>query len=178
MLNWLKALFKGDKKMDYNTIYKRLEQHEGFRAKKYLCSENRWTIGIGHNLEARSFTEEEKKALGDWENGITRNGALMLLRNDVEICLKDLKTLPYWKSLDEDRQYALIDMCFQLGFKGLKGFRNMLKAFEQGDFLTASKECINSKYGRQTPTRAKRIAVLIRYKKWVEYSKDLEKIEI
>jgi lysozyme len=177
MLTWLKALL-GRKEMDMDTAYKRLEFHEGFRAKKYMCSEGRWTIGIGHNLEAREFTPEEKKALGDWENGITHNGALMLLRNDVENCLKDLKQFPFWKELDDDRQYALLDMCFQLGFKGLKKFKSMLKAFENGDFVTASKECLNSKYRKQTPTRAKRIAVLIRYKKWVEYSKDLEKIEI
>lgn len=160
-------------------VYKRLEKHEGFRSKKYKCSANRWTIGIGHNLEAREFTPEEKKALGDWENGITRNGALMLLRNDVALCLKDLQKLGFWYYLDDERQYALLDMCFQLGWYGLSNFKKMLEGFRTKNFVEAARQCLDSKYARvDSPTRAKRIATLIKFARWVEYEKDLENIKI
>lgn len=145
---------------------KRLEFHEGFRATKYLCSANRWTIGIGHNLEAREFTLEEKKAIGDWQKGITRNAALMILRNDVDLCLKKLKTLGYWYYLDDERQYALLDMCFQLGWFGLSRFRNMLEAIRVKNYDRAAKECLNSNYAKQTPKRAQRIAKLIKSGVW------------
>lgn len=157
---------------------KRLEFHEGFRDKKYRCSEGRWTVGIGHNLEARPFTDKEKKALGDWEKGITRNGALMILRNDVELCLNDLKKLGFWYYLDDERQYALLDMCFQLGYQGLMKFRKMLEAIRTKDYHEAARQCLDSQYARQTPIRAKRIANLIKSAKWVEYKSELEKIKI
>lgn len=165
MLNWLKALL-GRKEMDMNTIIKRLEFHEGMVLTPYLCPTKHKTIGIGHNVEARPWTDEERKAIGDWEKGITKNMAYMICRNDVNLCLEKLKTLDFWKSLDEERQYALIDLCFQCGFIGLKKFRKMLKALSEKDYETASAECLNSNYAKQAPKRAKRIAHLIKTGVW------------
>ena len=66
----------------------------------------------------------------------------------------------------DERQYALIDMCFQLGAYGVSKFKNMLSAMREGDWDKASKECLNSKYARQTPKRAERIAHLIKTGEW------------
>lgn len=74
--------------------------------------------------------------------------------------------MPWWRKLDEERQYVLIDMCFQLGINGLLKFKNMLAAIAAGDFEKASKECLNSAYAKQTPARAKRIARLIKTGEW------------
>ena len=144
----------------------RLEFHEGFREKPYYCTKGRQTIGIGHNLEARDFTPEELKAVGDWKKGITRNAALMILRNDINLCLKNLQKLGFWYYLDKERQYALLDMCFQLGWQGLSRFRNMLEAIRVKNFDRAAKECLNSNYAKQTPKRAQRIAKLIKSGVW------------
>lgn len=163
MITWLKALFKGD---NMEKIIKRLEFHEGMVLTPYICPTGHKTIGIGHNVEARPFTDEEKKAIGDWEKGITKNMAYMICRNDVNLCLEKLKTLDFWKSLDEERQYALIDLCFQLGWVGLKKFKKMLKALTVKDYLTAAAELLDSKYATQTPKRAKRIANLIKTGVW------------
>ncbi len=145
---------------------KRLEFHEGFREKPYYCTKGRQTIGIGHNLEAREFTSEELKAVGDWKKGITRNAALMILRNDVNLCLKDLQKLGFWYYLDDERQYALLDMCFQMGYEGLCKFRKMLEGIRTKNYAEAEKQCLNSQYAMQTPKRAKRIAKLIRCARW------------
>lgn len=144
----------------------RLEYHEGFRDKPYYCSEGKLTIGIGHNTEARPFTEEEKKAIGDWKKGITKNMAYMILRNDMEICLKDLRKLGFWYYLDNERRYALLDMCFQLGINGLLKFKKMLEAIRVKDYSEASRQCLDSNYHRQTPKRCERIAKLIRTGVW------------
>lgn len=93
--------------------------------------------------------------------------AYMICRNDVNICLNQLKTLSFWNQLDLERQYALLDMCFQLGFKGLCGFKKMLEAMRWGKWQTAAEECLNSDYARQTPARAKRIARLIKEGIWL-----------
>ena len=144
----------------------RLEFHEGFREKPYYCSEGKLTIGIGHNTEARPFTEEEKKAIGDWKKGITKNMAYMILRNDMEICLKDLRKLGFWYYLDNERRYALLDMCFQMGYDNLCKFKKMLEAIRVKDYSEASRQCLDSNYHRQTPKRCERIAKLIRTGVW------------
>lgn len=157
---------------------KRLEFHEGFRAKPYDCPMGKKTIGIGHNIEAREWTFEEKKAIGNWQKGITRNAALMILRNDINLCIEKLQTLGFWYYLDDERQYALLDMCFQLGWAGLNKFKKMLEALRVKHYSEAAKQCLDSAYAKQTPIRAKRIAVLIRYARWVEYSNDLKEIKL
>jgi lysozyme len=153
--------------MDFDIIIKRLEFHESCVLKPYYCPTGHLTLGIGHNVEARPFTDEEKRAIGDWKKGITKNMAYMICRNDVNICLNQLKTLSFWNQLDLERQYALLDMCFQLGFKGLCGFKKMLEAMRWGKWQTAAEECLNSDYARQTPARAKRIARLIKEGIWL-----------
>lgn len=153
--------------MDFDIIIKRLEFHESCVLKPYYCPTGHLTLGIGHNVEARPFTDEEKRAIGDWKKGITKNMAYMICRNDVNICLNQLKTLSFWNQLDLERQYALLDMCFQLGFKGLCGFKKMLEAIRWGKWDKAAAECLNSDYARQTPARAKRIARLIKEGIWL-----------
>ena len=161
------GLFKLWRKgMDFNTIIKRLEFHEGCVLKPYLCPTKHETIGIGHNVEARPFTAEELKAIGDWKQGITKNMAYMICRNDVNLCLEKLKTLDFWKQLDDERQYALIDICFNIGFVGLKKFRKMLKALSEKNYVESSNQLLDSKYATQTGKRAKRIAKLIRTGVW------------
>lgn len=152
--------------LDLDVIVKRLEFHEGFRSVPYLCPSKKITIGIGHNTEARPFTDAEKKVIGDWKKGITKNAAFMILRNDIEICLKDLKKLGFWYYLDNERQYALLDMCYQLGWQGLSKFRQMLEAIRIKNYDRAAKECLASTYAKQTPKRAQRIARLIKTGKW------------
>ena len=99
--------------------------------------------------------------------GITVNGAKMLLRNDIMSAYKGCKKLfKEFESLDVERQYALVDMCFQLGVKGLSKFRLMRWAIADKDFEGASKACLSSCYAKQTPKRARRIAEVIRTGVW------------
>lgn len=125
----------------------------------YRCTMGKLTIGVGRNLEDNPPTPEEKRALGDYMHGITENAAKMLLRNDITRCYESLKwTVRDFENLSPDRQYALLDMCFQLGIKGLRRFRKMLQAIDRKDFAAAAAECLKSDYANQTPKRAKKIA--------------------
>lgn len=150
-----------------NEWCKRLILHEGMQLKPYYCTAGKLTIGVGRNLEDNPLSTEEKRAVLDYRQGITKNAAMMLLRNDIRNCVGQLRH--YVRGFDEfdcERQYALLDMCFQLGIKGLRKFRGMLKNFEQSNFDMAAYECLNSQYAKQTPVRAKRIARLIKYGEW------------
>jgi lysozyme len=137
----------------------RLILHEGMKLKPYKCPAGYLTIGVGRNVETNPITAEEKKVVGDWEHGITKNGAKYLLKNDIIKAHKECKRyIEFYKTLDDERQYALLDMCFNLGIYGLLKFRKMLFAMEIGDYRGAAKECLNSKYAKEVGKRAVRIA--------------------
>lgn len=148
--------------IDMQEAIKRLILHEGLRLKPYKCPAGYLTIGVGRNVETNPITEEEKKVIGDWDHGITENGAKYLLKNDIIKAHKNCKKyIDFYKDLDDERQYALLDMCFNLGIIGLLKFRKMLFAMEIGDYRGASKECLNSKYAKEVGKRAVRIAKTI-----------------
>lgn len=148
-------------------VCRRLAFHEGVVLHIYEDGLGYPSIGVGRCLATNPLTPEEKKACGDLSQGITKNAAYMLLRNDVTRCEEELrKNIPFYKELPVERQYALLDICFQQGIQGLLKYKKMLKAMENKDFVLASKECLDSNYHKQTPKRCERIAYLIRTGEW------------
>lgn len=151
-------------KLDTNELIQRFVLHEGCILTPYICPAGYLTIGVGHNLDTNPLTIEEKKVCGyDYMKGITKNAAFYLLRNDLERCEKGcIRNIPFYKNLDAERKYALLDMNFNMGIRALLGFKKMLAAMGIGNWKEAANECLNSKYARQTGKRAKRIAETIR----------------
>lgn len=151
--------------LNMDEIKQRLLVHEGFRDKPYRCTANKLTIGIGRNIEDRPFTEEELQLVGKdyMTKGITKAQAFAILARDVMKFDSELRqNIPFYERLDDERQYALLDMAFNMGIgnqkKGLLSFRKMLSYIGTGFYKQAAVECLNSKYGRALPTRAGRIA--------------------
>ena len=163
--------------MNQETIIERLKFHEGFKLMPYKDSLGKLTIGIGRCIDTHPFTEKELSFVGDWKHGITVSAAYQLCKNDINECQSKLNKLGAWfHNLDDERKYALLDMCFQLGFDGLCKFKNMLKHIQSKDWQGAYYECLNSKYGKQTPTRAKRIALLLKTGHWYKYLNDYKEV--
>ena len=145
-----------------NDIIQRLVMHEGISLKLYRCTKGYSTIGVGRNLDTNPLSDDEKILCGDIESGITKSAAFYLLRNDIDRVIKECeKNFAIWERLDDERQYALIDMVFQLGLSGVKKFKKMLSAMGVGDWKEAARQCLDSKYAQQTPVRARRIAKTI-----------------
>jgi lysozyme len=131
---------------DRIALQKDLEDDEGLRLKPYQCSEDKTTIGIGRNLD---------------DVGITKEEAFYLLGNDIDRCDKQLdQYLPWWRTLSDRRQRALLNQCFQLGIGGLLKFSKMLGALQAGDWPEAYRQALDSRWYAQTPERAKRVAEL------------------
>ena len=125
--------------------------YEGFSKLPYKCPTGHLTIGYGHNLE----------------NGISAKVALFILQEDLahaERAVKD--AFPWWWKLDDARQFVLVDMAFNMGLAGLKGFKKMLAAIESGDFDKAAEEMLDSKYGRQVVHRARLNAEIMKTGEW------------
>ena len=119
---------------------KLLQKHEGLRLRPYIDTTGNETIGYGRNLKAE---------------GISASEAEHLLANDIVNHYKALTdNLPWFKSLDDVRQLALLDMCFNLGIDGLLRFKNMLEAIEKQQWTRAAICALSSKWATQVHGRA------------------------
>lgn len=128
-----------------------IKRHEGLRLKPYRCKAGRLTIGYGRNLD---------------DNGISEQEATMMLMNDLTACIDDLQTLippdDSDKGLTLGRVRALLDMRFNLGAKGIRGFKRMWKWIYRGDWDNAAAEALDSDAARDLPKRYKAIADMLR----------------
>jgi lysozyme len=149
--------------------------HEGMKLKPYKCPANKWTIGVGRNLEDVGLSRDEQLKLfgtsglnreeiidGLLVRGISEEEALFLLDNDIKKCVNDVKKFPWFESLDPVRQKVIVDMRFNLGLAGLKKFRKMIGHLEVGAYSKAAEEMKNSKWYHQVGTRARRLVEMMR----------------
>ena len=124
-----------------------LKRHEGLRLYVYECTAGKKTIGYGRNLEDRGITETEAEAMLD---------------SDIEYTEERLVlSFDFYKHLDDVRKAVLIDLAFNIGMAGLKGFKKMLKALEEGDYSEAAIQLLDSRYATQVPNRAMELARLL-----------------
>lgn len=128
-----------------------LKLHEGLRLDMYTCTAGKLTIGYGLNLEA-GITEEEASLL------------LEMRLKDIELDLAC--EFDHWFTLSEVRQAVLMDMGYNLGIAGLKGFKNMIEAVNDGDFNRAADEMLDSKYAKDVGYRAARLSYMMRSNQW------------
>jgi lysozyme len=153
--------------MKYNRqdLIDKLIVSEGLRLQVYKDTLGIDTIGIGRNLEDRGITKEEL----DWmdipnidvvyEMGITEADAVYLATNDVQIVEEELvRAHPCVDRLDSVRQLILIDMAFNMGVPRLCKFKKMWAAVECGDYPTAAKEMLDSRWAKQVKGRATKLA--------------------
>ena len=158
---------------------------EGDKSKPYKCPANKWTIGKGINIEAQPMPHDvaclwarlcpDLPIIG---NSLVQ-GLVMVehgLPKEVtdlwaEIILGRLEAVIIDKLFDEydinfvdlpkDCRIVIIDCCYQMGIKGFFGFKKTLASIKNLDWEDASIELLNSKYYRDTPSRATRNSELL-----------------
>ncbi|RMF53937.1 MAG: hypothetical protein D6746_15005 [Bacteroidetes bacterium] len=135
--------------MDYrdSRLINIVKSHEGFRPSMYLDSEGVPTIGYGTNLRTLVITEKEAE----------------------DLMLKELRKLwsllnvdPVFSRLSEPRKIVLMDMAYNLGYVGLRQFKNMWAALKEGNYEKAAEEMLDSKWARQVGRRATELAEIMR----------------
>jgi lysozyme len=152
-------------KYDRQDLIEKLIIAEGLRLQVYKDTLGIDTIGIGRNLEDRGITKEELADLDIptiehvYEYGITEADAVYLATNDVQIVEEELvRAHPCVDRLDSVRQLILIDMAFNMGVPRLCKFKKMWAAVECGDYPTAAKEMLDSRWAKQVKGRATKLA--------------------
>jgi len=132
-----------------NRIKAQLVRHEGLRLKPYRCTAGKLTIGIGRNLDDRGISQKE---------------AYAMLERDIQDCEQWLiDEIPeVYNKLDEVRQSVLLNMCFNLGIKGLLEFKNTLSFIGAGDWERAANNMLASKWAKQVGMRAIELSEMMR----------------
>lgn len=115
------------------------------------CPEDYW--------DARALLQELDN-LDD--KGLIREEAFALLDNDIAEVVRHLEQVDEYHALDDARQTVLANMCFNLGFYGLMGFRKMWLALARHDYHEAAKQMLDSRWARQVGHRADELAQIMR----------------
>lgn len=125
-----------------------LVSHEKYVQFPYSDSSGHLTVGIGRNLTDR---------------GVSTSEAFYLLDDDIlYFSTKLAHYLRCFNELNENRQIALVDMCFNVGVQGFLNFEKMVAALETHDYERAAYEILNSKWLEQVGERATTIANIVR----------------
>jgi lysozyme len=143
-----------------NLLLQQLKRHEGFRTRVYQCTGGFDTIGYGYNLNANPLKLTNYEIVKFRKEGIDDRVAEWLLLRMIDQCTGQLiKSLAWFESLDDVRQAVLINMCFNLGLKGLLGFKNTLAMVRAGDYESAAQAMLKSKWAGQVHGRAVELAL-------------------
>lgn len=144
------------------TILDILQKEEGFEDMPYFDHLGILTVGYGRNLIANPWTLAESK---EWAFASKQKrlaiGKEFLNDRIVGLDIILNNTLPWYKKLGEARIAFMILMAYQLGIEGTLKFKNTLKLIEKKDYDNAMLALLDSKWAKQTPRRALRMAHLL-----------------
>ena len=136
-------------------LTQQLNRDEGRKKAAYQDHLGFWTIGVGRLIDSRKG------------GGLCDDEMDYLLRNDINDRIDALtRALPWFQNLDDARKGVLLNMAFQMGTDGLLAFKNTLAEIRAGDYSTASEMMLQSKWAKQTPERAMRLAVQMKTGVW------------
>lgn len=157
-----------------NNLIESLKKDEGFLPKaknlKPKSGRKEVSIGYGYNLATANdpvndllragVNPRDVKALMNGEMEITQEQANRLLHISINQAKTEAEqVVPNLYELPGPVQEVVLNMAYQLGGTGLKGFTNMRGALAEGDYEKAAAEILNSDLARRdTPERAKRHA--------------------
>ena len=107
------------------------------------------TIGYGRNLD---------------DVGLSKLEGEVLLDHDLHTAEMNAgKAFDWFAACSELRQRAVVELCFNLGIVGFKGFRQTIAAIKAKQYVAASLNLLDSLWAKQVgETRSQRIARYLR----------------
>ncbi|MNQ73268.1 Phage lysozyme [compost metagenome] len=153
--------------MNNLSIEEQLIIDEGSRLMMYKDHLGYPTIGIGHLIVKEQLLNDIQiitilnRQVGRLTGGrITAAEQSELFNEDLVLVQKRIASSSFYEAyrrLDNVRKSAIQNLCFQLGVNGVSKFRKMWTCIERQDWKGAYREGLDSTWGKQTPTRAKRV---------------------
>lgn len=128
-----------------------IKKHEGYRDRIYLDTVGVPTGGYGH-----AFLQGSHLPHYIWEK---------VFWFDHYNAVQDYEAIGF--KLNAPRKAAVVNMLFNLGITKFKKFKNMIAAIRAGDWETASREMLNSKWACQVgPARSEELAKMLKTGLW------------
>lgn len=142
-------------------VKKEIQEHEGFRDTIYSDSLGFDTIGWGHLIKDTdlfekgvAYSKEKLQEVFDEDFDLAWSNANSLV--------KERLTNTDFELLDINRKMKVIsifcNMCFQLGKAGVSKFNKMFENIAKLNFEGAKLEMLDSRWAKQTPSRAEYLA--------------------
>lgn len=138
---------------EFDRMVAQLKRHEGKVLHEYKDHLGFSTIGYGRLIE---------KGMG----GITEAEADYLLMNDMSKFIKDAEKFDWFAGLNPARKAVVVNMLFNLGLTRFNRFLKFKQALAEGDYLTASREMLDSKWAKQVKGRATELSKQMETGKW------------
>ena len=139
MLKWIYRTLNRKHIMKYNIdrLKDQLEFDEGVIYEIYLCPGDFPTFGVGHKITKKDH--EWGKPVG---TPVSHSRVWQTFERDIDVSVKDCEKLygeGQFYSWPPEVQEILINMCFNLGYSGLAGFKKMKTALHFMDWKEAAK---------------------------------------
>ena len=139
--------------MDRNKLMEELKYDEGCVNEVYKDHLGYATFGVGHLIK-KSDPEFGK----DMGTAVPEERVTECFNEDIDIVCEELdRNLPWWRGLTDNRRRILANMCFNLGYPRLSGFKNFLAALKDEDWEKAAEEMMDSRWADQVGPRAERL---------------------
>lgn len=136
--------------MNLTQVEEDLRLDEGWVPHAYQDHLGYWTIGYGFLIDERKHGKLPREIGDQW------------LKFEIVRRHRELRRQIYvYSDAPESVKRALLNMSYQLGIRGLLGFRRMLDCIADRDYVGAAAEALDSRWAEQTPERAERVA------KWI-----------
>ena len=130
------------------SLIESVKESEGFRDKVYKCTAGYDTIGYGFAIKDLIMDEDIAEMI------------LIRKLNNLEKRIND--KFPFVKDLPIHVKDVVVEMCYQLGVSGFSKFKQTIALLRLGNFKDAADEMLDSRWSRQTPNRAQKLADIVR----------------
>lgn len=116
---------------------------EGRKLRVYFDSRQIPSIGVGRNLR---------------DVGISDAECDMLLDHDIDRTIAELDAnAAWWRRLPAAQARVMVNLCFNMGWGGLAGFRHFLAAMQIGEWQNAADALQDSLWWHQVGERGPRM---------------------
>ena len=147
-----------ENKMKYTMIEKMFILDEGLKLRPYKCTADKWTIGIGNNLEANPISGRSLQDLQD--NGISVPEVLFLFHKELNKRREIASQFSWFKGLGEERQAVILNILYirPAAIKEWIRYKpDLIKAIDARQFKEAAEIMRTLKIARQLRNRFRRL---------------------
>ena len=133
--------------LSYSNLIKRIKKNEGYSSKPYKDQLGFLTIGYGHLV----LLKEKYLA----ENKLSKHKLEKIFIQDFTKAVEDYEKYLKKQTSNKKEKELLIEMVFQIGIKGVLGFKKLLNNMKKKNKHLVCFEMMNSLWYNQTPKRVK-----------------------